>query len=813
VPAANPPSGGKRWLRQFGFSLYELFLSWWRHRVSFLISVAITLAALTLYYFTFLGDRTTPVFEFLKRLEYDSLDTRFRSRPANATPIDPRIVIVDIDQRSQEVLGKWPFARSHFAKMLDVLKEHGAKVAAFDITFSKPDQTAAPIQALWAKLEERKKRGEGVDPRLAAEVQSLAVEYDADKQFAVAIKNFGAVVLGNFFLHTEADLRGIDDKTLDAYANQIAFYSFPSVRPLNPSTGKQDRVRLVENFEPDRLLPRGTEANMEVLTSSLSDETSSTGFFNVYPDVDGVVRTSNLIIPYGRSQDLAEWDIYASLDVQTMRSYFRLPNEQVALEFDPVGAVRIVFGQSTQIRTDHLGRVLINYHGPAYTYPHYSIADVVEGKIPADAFRSKIVLVGATATGIGDLRTTPYGGLNYPGVEIHANILDNILHQNFLMRGARQQLWDALLILAFGIPLGICMALVSPRWMWFGVALIAPLVAVDYFAFLRGWWLNFTVPAMTLASNVLLVSLYRALIEEKEKRRVRTAFGQYLSPEVIRRLLVNPRLVEPRKTEISVMFSDIRGFTTISEKLDAQDLALFLNQYLSDMTRLVFEHQGTLDKYIGDAVMAFWGAPFEEAGHATRACNTALKMMERVREMQAKWEAEGKPHLDIGIGLNTGVASVGNMGSALRYGYTALGDSVNLSSRLEGLNKDYGTHILANETTFEYAKADGFVFRELDLIRVKGKLQPVTIYELVGRTGEGSVYGSPEDLRARIDMFNHARGLYRRRLWEEAQQKFQEILDRWHEDGPSRAYWKRCQEYLFDEPPSGWDGVFTMTHK
>ena len=388
-----------------------------------------------------------------------------------------------------------------------------------------------------------------------------------------------------------------------------------------------------------------------------------------------------------------------------------------------------------------------------------------------------------------------------------------MLHQNFLVRGAKQQLWDGVLIILLGIPLGIWMALVSPRWMWSGIALIAPLVLLDYVTFLRGWWLNFTIPAFTLSTNVLLVSLYRSLFEEKEKRRVRSAFGQYLSPEVIRRLLVNPQLVEPKKTEITIMFSDIRGFTTISEKLDAQDLALFLNQYLSDMTRLVFEHQGTLDKYIGDAVMAFWGAPYEEPGHATRGCNTALKMMDRVREMQKKWESEGKPRLDIGIGLNTGVASVGNMGSSLRYGYTALGDSVNLSSRLEGLNKDYGTHILANETTFAAANGDGFVFRELDLIRVKGKLQPVTIYELVGRSGENSPYGSPEDVRARLALFAQARALYCSRRWQEAQAQFQALLDRWPDDGPARAYWKRCQDYLFDEPPSGWDGVFTMTHK
>ena len=285
------------------------------------------------------------------------------------------------------------------------------------------------------------------------------------------------------------------------------------------------------------------------------------------------------------------------------------------------------------------------------------------------------------------------------------------------------------------------------------------------------------------------------------------------SPEVIRRLLLNPQLVEPRKTDITVMFSDIRGFTTISEKLDAQELALFLNDYLSDMTRIVFDTQGTLDKYIGDAVMAFWGAPYEDPGHAARACTAALSMMRRVHELQKKWESEGKPKLDIGIGLNSGVASVGNMGSALRYGYTALGDAVNLSSRLEGLNKDYGTHILANESTFAAARDAGFLFRELDSIRVKGKLQPVTIYELVGRLSELQQDPAFPDLQQCFVQFAAARQLYLHRQWPAAQQAFQSILDHWPNDGPSRMYWKRCQDYLFDEPPASWDGVFTMTHK
>jgi adenylate cyclase len=793
------------------YRLRTLLSEWWQHRASFFISLGITLAALGIYFFTFLGDRSTPLFDFLKRFEYSTLDTRFRYRPARYSFPDSRIVIVSIDQRSQEVLGKWPFSRKYFGEMLDALHDDGARVAAFDITFDKPDMTAAPVQALLTKLEQDKQAGKPPDAKVEAQVAELAKEFDSDAQFAAALRRFGPVVLGNFFLEPQ-EVRGIDGAVLDKYAEMVQWYSLNRV-PLNPASGKKDFEALLNGYQAEGTLYTATVANIPALAPPENNEQTAIGFFNISSDADGVLRRSLLVLPFGRSNNPDDIDLYGSLEVQTLRLYLGLKTEQITVNYGPTGIATLQLGKKLTVRPDYLGRMMINYRGPRGTYPYYSLADVVQHKFVPGTFKDKIVLVGASATGIGDLRTPPYGGIDYPGMEVHANVIDNMLNGGFLVRGAHQVVLDLVLIVLFGLPLGFALALAAPRWIWFGLGLLIPFTGLMYLAFLHEWWLNFTLPAGTLVANVMSVSLYRALVEEKEKRKVRSAFGHYLSPEVIRRLLVNPDLVEPRKTEITVMFSDIRGFTTISEKLDAQELALFLNSYLYDMTRIVFDTDGTLDKYIGDAVMAFWGAPFEDGRHPVQACTAALEMMKRVGELQKKWAAEGKPALDIGIGLNSGAASVGNMGSALRYGYTALGDTVNLSSRLEGLNKEYGTHIIVNESTYEAAKDAGFLFRELDLIRVKGKLQPVTIYELFARVSDLEVTGTLAEARERLADFEEARKLYRERKWSEARPMFERILERWAGDGPALVYQKRCEEYLAEEPISEWDGVFVMTHK
>jgi adenylate cyclase len=544
------------------------------------------------------------------------------------------------------------------------------------------------------------------------------------------------------------------------------------------------------------------------LTGVVASEKGGSGFFNVAVDADTVVRRMLLAIPYGRDPDRANWDMYASIDVQALRLYLGLTNEQTVLNYGGAGVTSIEFGPKLTVHPDDLSRMMVNYNGPVRTYPYISFADAAEKKFAPGTFKDKLVLVGASATGIGDLRATPFGAIDFPGVEIHANLIDNILNQKFLTRGGPQVLTDLAFIFLFGIPLGMWLALVQPRWMAFGLLLLIPFGGIVYWAFLHGWWLNFIVPSLfTLVPNVGLVALYRVLIEEQEKRKVRGAFQQYVSPEVIRRVLSDPELVQPRKSEITVLFSDVRGFTTISEKLDAQELARLLNGYLTEMTRIIFRHQGTLDKYIGDAVMAIWGAPFTEPKHGERCCEAALSMLSRLSELQQGWVSEGLPAMEIGIGINTGIASVGNMGSSLRYGYTAMGDTVNLASRLEGLNKEYGTSILISETTRADVTNDQIIIREIDFIRVKGKNQPVTIFEILSRQAAAN------DGKALVEIFGQGREAYKTRNWRAAKAAFEEVLRRWPDDGPSRVFRGRCDEYLAEEPDTDWDGVHVMKYK
>jgi adenylate cyclase len=304
------------------------------------------------------------------------------------------------------------------------------------------------------------------------------------------------------------------------------------------------------------------------------------------------------------------------------------------------------------------------------------------------------------------------------------------------------------------------------------------------------------------------VTLYRYIVEEREKRKIRGAFSFYVTPSVVNEMLKNPEKLKlgGDKKELSVLFSDIRGFTTLAEEMEPETLVNLLNEYLTDMTNVVFEFDGLLDKYIGDAVMAVFGAPLEQTDHPIRACRTALKMLERLSKMQQKWEAEGTPRLDIGIGINTGPMVVGNMGSERRFDYTVMGDSVNLASRLEGINKEYGTRVVISEFTYDKVK-DDFFCRELDAVRVKGKVRPVKIFELLALRSE-------KDPRIDIiEPFAQALSHYREQEWDRAEEKFNEVLSKIPEDVAAQLYLQRIANLREEPPGPGWDGVFTMKRK
>jgi adenylate cyclase len=462
------------------------------------------------------------------------------------------------------------------------------------------------------------------------------------------------------------------------------------------------------------------------------------------------------------------------------------------------------------------------------------MADVVDGTVPPETFKDKIVLVGATALAIGDLRNTPFRYVErqverdgevvkavedaaYMGVEIHANVLDNLLHYNESGRGPVQRGWneemlDIAFLLLFGLGFGYLFARLRPLY-----STLAVIAAVAGFAFLVyvtfslwAMWLFFVLPAGTLVLNYLAVTSFRMAVEEREKRKIRKTFGQYVSPAVIALIEKNPKLLRTggEMKELTIMFSDIRSFTTIAEGLTPDELVHLLNEYLGEMTDILFKSWGTLDKYIGDAIMAFWGSPIPQDDHAIRGCTCALEMSARLDELNLKWEVEGKKQINIGIGLNSGPVNVGNMGSDKRYAWTVMGDEVNLSSRLEGTTKTYHVRIIVAENTYQVAR-EQFVFRELDRIKVKGKLKPVAIYELMAFRKDAPSY---QDLLTR---FAEALASYRGQRWEEAIHKFEALLERYPDDGPAHVFLKRCHDKRREapEPVPDWDGVYEMKEK
>ena len=685
---------------------------------------------------------------FLRFMELKALDLRMVSR--GQLPTTGQVIIATVDEKSLSEIGRWPWSRSMTAKLVDSLKEYGAKAVGFDIVFAEPEQSACP---------------------------------SADAILAKSVKSAKNVSLGYFFHTSMKDVEFLTEEYINASGSLIGGSMYSMVR----EKGHEGDYNLITAYAPVPSI------------KAIAESGENCGYFNAFPDPDGVIRWSPLVIKF---QD----NFYYSLPIALLMQYLDYP--MIVLNLAEFGVDGVMLGD-LRIPTDEIGRLLINYLGPAKTFPHYSISDIIAGRLSPELIKGKIVIVGATASGIYDLRVTPFSPV-YPGVELHATVVENILQGNFLEQSAWTTFIDICGIIVFGMIIGIAIPrLKALQGILLVMVLLGGFVAGNTLIFAKyNTWLNMVYPVLTMMTIYLVITVYRYFTEEREKKKIRGAFQYYLTASVINELLKDPTKLKlgGDKKDLTVMFSDIRGFTTISEKLTPEELVHLLNEYLTAMTDIVFKYEGLLDKYIGDAIMAVFGAPVDQPDHAMRSCRTALEMMATLKGLQQKWAAEGRPFVDIGVGINSGDMVVGNMGSNMRFDYTVMGDNVNLSSRLEGINKEYGTHIVISEFTYEVVKEEVFC-RELDAVRVKGKKLPVKIYELICERKDAAEH------EEYIGRFHAGLAHYKAAHWDEGIAAFKSVLEIRPDDPPAKLYIQRCQD-LKENPPEGeWDGVFTMTRK
>lgn len=771
-------------------------------RVDLALAVFVTLIAIVIYSYIETSGRNAAGLRFIENVEARSLDARFNLR--GERPHDENIVIVGLEETTLQKVGAFPIPRDGYAKMVDQLAKDGAKLIVFDVNFPLPEKNSA-VEAL--KRLEVGIHGQA-SPVVLQKIREIEASSDNDKVFAESLKRAGNVVLGHVFLDAER-AKSVDTSGAEKYFDVLAKHPIEQIKSLGGIAPFEvwDKVT-ADASEYSDLNPSGVYANLRIL----ADAARSFGFFNEVPDPDGTFRRSPLLIRYKHG----DYDqFYPSLDFEAVRQYQDIKEENVAAYFAENGIDHIELGPYN-LRPGHDGTVMVNYAGHYKTFKHFPMVDVIEGRFAPGTFKDKLVVFGATAVAVGDLRTTPFHDNDYMGVEIHANVIDNILHsgelgRGFITRSYREEMIDLAFILAFGLGLGYWFSRAKPLTATLG--LIPALCAfswIVYFGFSHyGMWLSFVVPAGTLVANYAAIISFRMVFEEREKRKVRRTFERYVSPGVIALMEKDPKKyfkTGGESKELTVMFSDIRSFTTISEGLTPDELVRLLNEYLGEMTDILFRRWGTLDKYIGDAIMGFWGSPFPQDDHAIRACACALDMRARLRELNLKWEAEGRKPLAVGVGLNTGQVNVGNMGSSKRFAWTVMGDNVNLASRLEGTTKEYQVQSVVSESTYRAAK-DHYVFREIDRIKVKGKTLPVTIYELLDWNRNELLYTE------RIVRFSEALTAYRRRQWDEAIDLFSKIKAKFPDEGPAETFIRRSHELMEAPPEPDWDGVYAMKTK
>lgn len=736
-----------------------------------MIRIGLALAITLLLTMNVVGFLEIPYLHQLEQLAYDT-----RVRLTMQHSIDQRIVIVDIDEKSLAEEGRWPWGRDRLALMLDRLfDDYGAAVIGFDVVFAERDESSG-IKVL-KELEKKELRQV---PEYRAALARIAPQLDRDALFAKKLAG-RPVILGYYFTsNTDPSKIRTSGELPDPQFGDAAFKGLDV--PF-------------ENFN-------GFGANL----SELQLSAAGGGHFTPLLDRDGVVRRVPMLVRYDHG-------FYEALALTVARTYLKVPRVRPVFPKETASSdyraiERLMLGNRA-IPVDKNVAALVPYRGRAGSFRYVSAVDVLKNKLKVGELAGKIVLVGTTAPGLHDLRATPVAN-EYPGVEVHANMIAGILDQNIKDRPAYVLAVELVLLALIGLVLGIALPLLNPIK---ASLLTLTTLTLTVSGNLAAWqYANLVLP---LVSSILLILLIFGInmshgffVESRAKRQIAGLFGQYIPPELVEELNRHPELcsMEGESRELTVLFSDIRDFTSIAESMPPQELSKLINFHLTAMTEVIQKHRGTIDKYIGDAIMAFWGAPLSDSEHAAHALEAALEMQTVLKDLTPLAHSLGWPPLRMGIGLNTGAMVVGNMGSQFRRAYTVMGDAVNLASRVESLTKDYGVEIIVGETV--QAALPNFAFRELDRVKVKGKDQPVSIYEPLGRADQVDAAQQRE-----LALFSEVLKHYRAQRWNEALQILDDLLREHPDTKLYQLYLERIRYFSANPPPTDWDGVFSFKTK
>ncbi|MFK2822033.1 CHASE2 domain-containing protein [Arcobacter sp. YIC-80] len=688
----------------------------------------------------------------------DSLDNRLRDyffTIRGEIPTSNNVVIVDIDEHSLQELGQWPWPRNKISKILKNLTDAGVTIIGFDVVFAEEDNSS-PHKVL---------------KQLNIKKDNIP-NYDLD--FAQTIASTPTILGYLFELKKREFLNNAAPKIPAIYIEK------------NKQLGKESLIKGV-----------GTVLNIPLL----QDNSYSSGFFNNIPDESGIIRSVPLVISY---DDI----IYPSLGLELLR--ILLDTDKVYINYDEEGVSTISLA-NIEIPTDRYGRVLVNFRGKEKTFNYISANDIYNNSFKKEEVAGKIVLIGTSAAGLLDLRATPFESV-FPGVEVHANVIDNIIQGDFIYKASWVDGANIFIIFFLSILI-VLLIKYTPFWMNPVISisfLVLSLYALYKILFTYGIVLNIFFPIATIILGTILATLFDYFYEIKQEEAIKKKFASKVSQEVMNSLLkdVHSNEFQAMEKEVTVFFSDIRNFTKISEKMkDANKLISYLNEYMDPMSNIIIKYQGTIDKYIGDAIMAYWNAPADVDDHADKAVLASIEQIESLKALNKKLQNDNKPLVDIGIGLNSGTAVVGEMGSIGRSDYTVIGDAINLGARLESLCKYYGSKINISNHTKEKLKGQ-YILRFLDLVKVKGKEKPAEIWQVQGK-GEAS-----KELKEELELHHKAIKLYQNSKFKEALEIFIKL-----ENNPEKSnkkiyeiYIQRCEDFI-QNPPSNFIGIYEHSTK